>query len=109
MQFTDTIYALSSGALPAGVAVIRISGPATAAAVAELCGTPPRARAATLRTIRTRNGEPLDSGLVLYFPGPASFTGEDCCEMQVHGGRAVVQAILDELAAIGGLRHAEAG
>ncbi|MBP2237835.1 tRNA modification GTPase [Sinorhizobium kostiense] len=109
MQFTDTIYALSSGALPAGVAVVRISGPATAEAVVQLCGALPRPRIAALRTIRTRNGEPLDSGLVLYYPGPASFTGEDCCEFQVHGGRAVVHAILDELSKIDGLRHAEAG
>ncbi|MDX1202530.1 tRNA uridine-5-carboxymethylaminomethyl(34) synthesis GTPase MnmE [Sinorhizobium medicae] len=109
MQFTDTIYALSSGSPPAGVALIRISGPATADALARLCGPLPPARVATLRTIRTRNSDILDSGLVLYFPGPASFTGEDCCELQVHGGRAVVSAILDELAAMDGLRHAEAG
>lgn len=109
MLSTDTIYALSSGSLPAGVAIIRVSGPETADALVRLCGTLPPPRIATLRTIRTRNGETLDSGLVLYFPAPASFTGEDCCELQVHGGRAVVSAILDELAAIGGLRHAEAG
>lgn len=109
MQFTDTIYALSSGSPPAGVALIRVSGPATADALARLCGPLPPARVATLRTIRTRNSDILDSGLVLYFPGPASFTGEDCCELQVHGGRAVVSAILDELAAMDGLRHAEAG
>jgi tRNA modification GTPase len=109
MLSIDTIYALSSGSLPAGVAIIRVSGPETADALVRLCGTLPPPRIATLRTIRTRNGETLDSGLVLYFPAPASFTGEDCCELQVHGGRAVVSAILDELAAIGGLRHAEAG
>lgn len=109
MLSIDTIYALSSGSLPAGVAIIRVSGPETADALVRLCGTLPPPRIATLRTIRTRNGETLDSGLVLYFPTPASFTGEDCCELQVHGGRAVVSAILDELAAIGGLRHAEAG
>ncbi|YCI02346.1 tRNA uridine-5-carboxymethylaminomethyl(34) synthesis GTPase MnmE [Ensifer sp. D2-11] len=109
MLSTDTIYALSSGSLPAGVAIIRVSGPETADALVRLCGILPPPRIATLRTIRTRNGETLDSGLVLYFPAPASFTGEDCCELQVHGGRAVVSAILDELAATGGLRHAEAG
>lgn len=109
MLSIDTIYALSSGSLPAGVAIIRVSGPETADALVRLCGTLPPPRIATLRTIRTRNGETLDSGLVLYFPTPASFTGEDCCELQVHGGRAVVSAILDELAATGGLRHAEAG
>ncbi|PDT83624.1 tRNA uridine-5-carboxymethylaminomethyl(34) synthesis GTPase MnmE [Sinorhizobium sp. BJ1] len=109
MQFTDTIYALSSGALPAGVAVIRISGPATADALVRLCGALPKPRSASLKTIRTRNDEMLDSGLVIYFPAPASFTGEDCCELQVHGGRAVVHAILDALAGFEGLRHAEAG
>lgn len=109
MQFTDTIYALSSGSLPAGVALVRVSGPATADALLRLCGPVPPARLAALRTIRTRNGEILDTGLILYFPGPASFTGEDCCELQVHGGRAVVSAILDELAGMEGLRHAEAG
>lgn len=109
MQLTDTIYALSSGSPPAGVAVVRISGPATADALECLCGPLPRARVATLRTIRTRNGDVLDSGLVLYFPSPASFTGEDCCELQVHGGRAVINALLEELGEIEGLRHAEAG
>ncbi|ACP27076.1 tRNA modification GTPase TrmE [Sinorhizobium fredii NGR234] len=109
MQITDTIYALSSGALPAGVAVIRISGSATAAVIGRLCGALPKPRTAALRTIRTRNGEILDSGLVIYFPAPASFTGEDCCELQVHGGRAVVHAILDTLAGFERLRHAEAG
>lgn len=95
--------------MPAGVAIIRVSGPATADALVRLCGALPAPRIAALRTIRTRNGETLDSGLVLYFPAPASFTGEDCCELQVHGGRAVVSAILEELAATEGLRHAEAG
>ncbi|MGK9262689.1 tRNA uridine-5-carboxymethylaminomethyl(34) synthesis GTPase MnmE [Sinorhizobium meliloti] len=109
MPSTDTIYALSSGSMPAGVAIIRVSGPATADALVRLCGALPAPRIAALRTIRTRNGETLDSGLVLYFPAPASFTGEDCCELQVHGGRAVVSAILEELAATEGLRHAEAG
>ncbi|APG92974.1 tRNA uridine-5-carboxymethylaminomethyl(34) synthesis GTPase MnmE [Sinorhizobium americanum] len=109
MQLTDTIYALSSGALPAGVAVIRISGPATAGTIAQLCGALPKPRTASLRTIRTRNGEMLDTGLVIYFPGPASFTGEDCCELQLHGGRAVVHAVLEALAELDGLRHADAG
>ncbi|MCG5482005.1 MAG: tRNA uridine-5-carboxymethylaminomethyl(34) synthesis GTPase MnmE [Ensifer alkalisoli] len=109
MQFTDTIYALSSGALPAGVAIIRVSGPGAADALVRLCGALPRARTAALRTIRTRNGGALDNGLVLFFPGPSSFTGEDCCELQIHGGRAVVHAVLDELSQIAGFRHAEAG
>lgn len=106
---TDTIYALSSGALPAGVAVIRVSGVHTRLALEQLCGGVPETRQATVRSIRGRNGEVLDQGLVLYFAGPASFTGEDCAEFQVHGGRAVVDAILAELAALEGFRHADAG
>ncbi|WP_156383298.1 tRNA uridine-5-carboxymethylaminomethyl(34) synthesis GTPase MnmE [Rhizobium sp. Root483D2] len=106
---SDTIYALSSGALPAGVAVIRVSGPRTSEVLLKLCGSLTLPRQATLRSIRNRNGDVLDHGLVLYFNAPASFTGEDCAELQVHGGRAVVDAILAELDVIPGLRHAEAG
>ncbi|WP_426231422.1 tRNA uridine-5-carboxymethylaminomethyl(34) synthesis GTPase MnmE [Pararhizobium sp. DWP3-4] len=106
---SDTIYALSSGALPAGVAVIRVSGPHTSEVLRELCACVPSPRQAVLRSIRNRNGDVLDQGLILYFKAPASFTGEDCAELQVHGGRAVVNAILAELGDIPGLRHAEAG
>jgi len=106
---SDTIYALSSGALPAGVAVIRVSGPCTPEVLTGLCGSLPLPRHAVLRSIRNRNGDVLDQGLVLYFAAPASFTGEDCAELQVHGGRAVVNAILAELEVWPGLRHAEAG
>ncbi|MEK1933032.1 MAG: tRNA uridine-5-carboxymethylaminomethyl(34) synthesis GTPase MnmE, partial [Pararhizobium sp.] len=101
--------ALSSGGLPSGVAVIRISGPQTRLALERLCGLEPVPRQATLRSIRNRNNDVLDQGLVLYFPAPASFTGEHCAELQVHGGRAVVDAILTELSVVPGLRHAEAG
>lgn len=109
MQARDTIFALSSGALPAGVATIRMSGPDVAVAVRELIGNLPPARHASYSSIRSRKGLILDRGLVTFFPGPGSFTGEDCAEFDVHGGRAVVAAILDELSAIPGLRHAEAG
>lgn len=109
MPSADTIYALSSGALPAGVAVIRISGSETTAVLAALCGAVPEQRIASLKPIRSRNGFTIDSGLVIYFRGPASFTGEDCAELQVHGGRAVVQTLLGELSGFDGLRHAEAG
>lgn len=105
----DTIYALSSGGLPSGVAVIRISGPQTQSALEQLCGPLPQPRQATLRKVRNRDSDVLDQGLVLYFPAPASFTGEDCAELQVHGGRAVIDAILAELSGIAGLKHAEAG
>jgi tRNA modification GTPase len=109
MASSDTIFALSSGALPSGVAVIRISGPAAGTLLARLCGSLPKERKAALRTISGVDGEVLDQGLVLYFKGPASFTGEDCAEVQVHGGRAVVAAILEFLSQLPGTRHAEAG
>ncbi len=105
----DTIYALSSGGLPSGVAVIRISGPHASEAFERLCSERPRARSAKLTSIRNRNNEIIDRGLVLFFPSPASFTGEDCVELQVHGGKAVVSSILVELSFLKGYRHAESG
>ena len=104
----DTIFALSSGATPSGVAVIRISGSAAFDAAGFLVENLPRIRAMVLRSIRRRNKELIDTGLVLVFPGPGSFTGEDCLELQLHGSRAVVNALFAELTALG-LRPAEAG
>ncbi len=105
----ETIYALSSGGLPAGVAVVRISG-SLALPIAEcLAGSLPAPRQATLKTIRTRNGLTIDRGLLLIFPAPASFTGEDCAEIQVHGSKAVVNALLDELSSFDQCRLAEHG
>lgn len=104
----DTIYALSSGAPPAGVAVVRLSGPNVPAIVEALCGKRIVPRHATLRWIRDRNGDAVDQALVLYFPAPYSFTGEDCAEFQLHGGRAVINALLQVLSEMD-LRHAEAG
>lgn len=107
---SDTIFALSSGGLPSGVAVIRISGPlAFEAARGLVAGELPPPRTATLRTIRTRNGLILDRALMLIFPNPASFTGEDCVELHLHGGRAVVKALFKDLGTSEGLRLAEAG
>ena len=105
----DTIYALSSGALPSGVAVIRLSGPATRTVIREMAGTLPPPRQAQLRNIKSGTGVLLDRGLVLFFPRPASFTGEDCGELHLHGGRAVVAAVLETLGTFPGLRMAEAG
>ena len=105
---SDTIFALSSGALPAGIAVIRISGPEAFAAVTRLAGELPSPRRASLRTLR-RGGEALDRALVLVFPGPATATGEDLAELHLHGGRAVVRAVEAALAAMPGLRGAEPG
>jgi tRNA modification GTPase len=104
----DTIFALSSGPLPAGIAVIRISGGGTLPVLEAMVEKLPALRQASLRSIRNRNGLLLDQGLVLFFPGPASFTGEDCAELQVHGSRAVVSAISTTLTELG-CRHAEAG
>ena len=109
MNSKDTIFALSSGALPSGVAVIRLSGSLSAGALVALCGRVPAARRASLLPIRDRNGEKLDDGLIFHFPAPHSFTGEDCSELHIHGGRAVVKAVLAALADLPGLRPAEAG
>ena len=107
---SNTIYALSSGALPAGVAVLRISGPMAFEALRQLTGRPPGSpRQAGLRTVRDRAGNMIDQALVLSFVAPHSFTGEDCVELQLHGSRAVVNAVLTELGAVPGCRMAEAG
>lgn len=110
MQHMETLYALSSGALPSGVAVVRVSGPASRFAVETIAGTVPPPRHAQLRVLRDpQTGEMLDKGLVLWFPAPHSFTGEDCAEFQVHGGPAVVSAVLSALGSLEGVRMAEAG
>ncbi|KQZ47380.1 tRNA modification GTPase TrmE [Rhizobium sp. Root149] len=103
-----TIFALSSGSTPSGVAVIRISGPSAFDIVGWMAGPLNRTRGMNLRTIRDRNNSKIDQGLILTFPGPASFTGEDCVELQVHGGRAIVAAISRELLELGCVA-AEAG
>lgn len=108
---TDTIFALSSGPGRAGVAVIRLSGPAAGVTLERLTGRAlPAARQAVRATLRDpAGGEVLDDGLVLWFPAPGSYTGEDVAELQVHGGVAVVAAVLDALGAVDGLRLAEPG
>ena len=105
----DSIVALSSGRLPAGVAVLRISGPQTRFVVETIAGGMVKDRAAVLRRFRAPDGTVLDSGLVIFFPGPASFTGEDVAEFHVHGGRAVVARMLEIIADFDGVRHAEPG
>jgi tRNA modification GTPase len=109
MNLGGTIWALASGTGAAGVAVIRVSGPAAAACMTALCGSLPAPRRAVLRTLRAPDGGHIDHGLVLWFPGPASFTGEDCAEFHVHGGPAIVAAIGAALAAVPGVRLAEPG
>jgi len=105
----ETIFALSSGALPSGVAVIRVSGPLAQRICETMAGPLPKPREAALRSIRSRNGLMLDQALVLWFPAPNSFTGEDCLEFQLHGGRALVRVVLEELASFENCRLAEAG
>jgi tRNA modification GTPase len=106
----DTIFALSSGAPPAGIAVVRVSGPAAFDAVRALAGKLPAPRQAVLAALREPGGgELLDRALLLTFPGPASATGEDVAELHLHGGRAVVRAIEAALGAMPGLRVAEPG
>lgn len=109
MTFPDTIFALSSGASPAAIGVIRISGLNAAGALQALAGRLPAPRRASLTVLRSATGAPLDSALVLWFPGPHTATGEDLAELQCHGGRAVIAAIERTLAAMPGLRKAEAG
>lgn len=104
----DTIHALASGGLPSGIAVIRVSGPLAASTCRAIAGVDPLGAARTLRTLRAPDGTVLDQGLVLFFPAPHSFTGEDVLELHVHGGVAVVDAVSDALAALG-LRAAEPG
>ena len=107
---TDTIFALSSGLPPAGIAVVRISGPRAGDAAIALAGKLPLPRRATLaRLVDPRNGIALDQALLLWFPGPASVTGEDLVEFHLHGGRAIVATVLDALGQILGLRAANAG
>jgi tRNA modification GTPase len=104
-----TIFALSSGALPAAIAVVRISGPEAGAALETLAGRLPQPRRAVSASLRRADGEALDRALILWLPGPATATGEDIAELHLHGGRAVVAAVLAALGAIEGLRLAEAG
>jgi tRNA modification GTPase len=108
-MFTDTIFALSSGRLPSGVAVVRMSGPQVRESLVSMLGALPEPRSAKLCFIRTPVGVVIDQGLALFFPAPASFTGEDCAELHLHGGVATVSACLAALYSISGLRMAEAG
>ena len=107
---TETIFAVSSGAGRAAIAVLRLSGPATAHIIKSIVGHLPIPREATLATLKDpATGEAIDSGLVLFFPAPRSFTGEDCAELHVHGGRAVVSRLIKTLGEFAGTRAAEPG
>jgi tRNA modification GTPase len=106
----DTIFALSSGQPPAAIAIIRISGPDACLVLTDLAGRIPAPRKASLANLRDpKDRTMLDQALILFFPGPNTVTGEDLVELHLHGGRAVVRAVLSALRALPGLRDAEAG
>jgi tRNA modification GTPase len=106
----DTIFALSSGRPPVAIAVIRVSGPRARTALQTLAGRAPEPRRAHFARLRDGpGGDVLDEAVTLWFPGPNSETGEDVAELQVHGGRAVIAAVLAALGRIEGLRPAEPG
>lgn len=108
MSPPDTIFALSSGSPPAAIALVRVSGPAADEALLNLARILPEPRRAALAELRTEQG-PLDDAIVIRFPGPASVTGENVVELHLHGGRAVIAAVLEALAGMEGLRAAEPG
>jgi tRNA modification GTPase len=106
---TDTIFALASGAGRGAIAILRMSGAASRSILTALAGSLPRPREASLRRLRAgRGGEVLDQALVLWFPGPASYTGEDSAEFHLHGGPAVIAAVAGALSSFGA-RPAEPG
>lgn len=110
MERRSSIFALSSAKGRAGICVFRVSGPATRAAVEALTGAPvPVPRQAALRDVRMSDGTLIDRGLVLWFEGPYSFTGEDVAEFHLHGGPAVIGALTRRLSELPGLRPADAG
>src|SRR5215467_12415248 len=106
---TGTIVALASGALPAAIAVIRVSGPKTRNVLEAFCGGVPAPRHATLRDIGPPRLPAIDRGLVIWFPAPASFTGGDMAELHTHGSRAVVSEVIEAVLSLDGTRLAEPG
>jgi tRNA modification GTPase len=105
----QTIFALSSGRAPSAIAVVRVSGPQAGAALTLLAGKIPDPRMATRALLRDANQRPIDDAVVLWFPGPASATGEDVAEFHVHGGRAVLVALFASLSAMENVRAADPG
>lgn len=109
-QPQDTIFALSSGAGRTALAVVRVSGPAAGLALDRIAAPRPKPRFAAFRKLRhPETGEEFDHALVLWFAGPNTETGEDMCELHLHGGRAVLSAAFNALAAVPGCRPATAG
>lgn len=108
MASLDTIHALASGHGRAGIAVLRLSGPQAADILTAIAGVLPQPRHATLRLLRDSDGALLDRALILWFPGPGSFSGEDLAELHIHGGSAIIGAVDRRLRALGA-RPAEPG
>ena len=105
----QTIFALSSGRAPSAIAVVRVSGAQAGTVLTMLAGKPPAPRQASRRLLRDPQGQPIDDAVVLWFPGPASATGEDVAEFHVHGGHAVLAALLAAISNIPNTRAAEPG
>jgi len=105
----QSIFALSSGRPPSAIAMVRLSGPQAGTVLTALAGRIPAPRMATRVLLRDASGLPIDDAVVLWFPGPASATGEDVAEFHVHGGRAVLAALFGALSAFGDVRAAEPG
>ena len=105
----QTIFALSSGRSPSAIAILRVSGPEAGTALAALAGKMPAPRSATRALLHDVGQRPIDDSVVLWFPGPASATGEDVAEFHVHGGRAVVAALFAALSSFKNVRPAEPG
>lgn len=110
MSDRDTIYATSSGAPPAAISILRVSGAGAFSVATALGGSVPAPRRASLRALRhPETGALLDRAIVLVFPGPDTATGEDLVEFHVHGGRAIVSAVEDAIGLVPGTRLADAG
>src|ERR1700739_4681718 len=105
----QTIFALSTGRSPSAIAIVRISGPQAGITLKSLAGKIPTPRQATRVLLNDAKANPIDDAMVLWFPGPASATGEDVAEFHVHGGLAVLAAVFAALSAIDHVRPAEAG
>jgi tRNA modification GTPase len=105
----QTIFALSSGRPPSAIALVRVSGPQAGSVLTALAGRIPAPRLAMRALLRDVAQQPIDDAVVLWFPGPASATGEDVAEFHVHGGRAVLAALFSALAAFENVRAAEPG
>jgi tRNA modification GTPase len=105
----QTIFALSSGRPPSAISIVRVSGPEAGTALTSLAGRMPAPRLAARALLRDGNQAPIDDAVVLWFPGPASATGEDVAEFHVHGGRAVLAALFAALSGFENVRAAEPG